>query len=52
MLTASGDVTDDAALVEAMGIRVKLYMGAYDNIKLTTPADLALAEALWQRKEG
>jgi len=49
---ASGDVTDDAALVEILGIRVKLYMGAYDNIKLTTPADLALAEAMWQRKEG
>lgn len=48
----TGDVTDDAALVEAMGIRVKLYMGTYDNIKLTTPADLTLAEALWQRKEG
>ena len=48
----SGEVTDDAALVEALGIRVKLYMGSYDNIKLTTPADLALAEALWQRKEG
>jgi 2-C-methyl-D-erythritol 4-phosphate cytidylyltransferase len=49
---AIGDVTDDAALVEALGTRVKLYMGAYDNIKLTTPADLALAEALWQQKEG
>ncbi|RJO60443.1 MAG: 2-C-methyl-D-erythritol 4-phosphate cytidylyltransferase [Dehalococcoidia bacterium] len=49
---ASGDVTDDAALVEAIGIRVKLYMGAYDNIKLTTPADLNLVEALWLRKEG
>jgi 2-C-methyl-D-erythritol 4-phosphate cytidylyltransferase len=49
---ANGDVTDDAALVEALGIRVKLYMGAYDNIKLTTPADLALAEVLWWRKES
>jgi 2-C-methyl-D-erythritol 4-phosphate cytidylyltransferase len=49
---ASGDVTDDAALVEALGCGVRLYMGAYDNIKLTTPADLALAEALWQQKEG
>jgi len=47
---AAGDFTDDAALVETLGIRVKLYMGAYDNIKLTTPADLALAEALWQRR--
>jgi len=48
---ASGDVTDDAALVEALGICVKLYMGSYDNIKLTTPSDLALTEALLQRKE-
>lgn len=49
---AAGEVTDDAALVEAAGARVKLYMGAYDNIKLTTRADLALAETLWRRKEG
>jgi len=49
---ATGDVTDDAALVEALGYDVKLYMGAYDNIKLTTPSDLTLAETLWQRKEG
>jgi 2-C-methyl-D-erythritol 4-phosphate cytidylyltransferase len=49
---ASSDVTDDAALVEALGVSVKLYMGAYDNIKLTTPADMILAQALWQQKEG
>ncbi len=47
---ATGDVTDDASLVEAAGCSVKLYMGAYDNIKLTTKADLVLAEALWQRR--
>ena len=40
------DVTDDAAAVEQSGHRVKLYMGAYDNIKITTPSDLALAEVL------
>jgi 2-C-methyl-D-erythritol 4-phosphate cytidylyltransferase len=44
------DVTDDAALVESLGVRVKLYTGAYDNIKLTTPADLVTAEMLWQRR--
>jgi 2-C-methyl-D-erythritol 4-phosphate cytidylyltransferase len=44
------DVTDDAALVETLGVRVKLYSWAYDNIKLTTPADLATAEMLWQRR--
>jgi 2-C-methyl-D-erythritol 4-phosphate cytidylyltransferase len=48
---ANGDVTDDASLVEQLGYKVKLYMGAYDNIKITTPEDLALAEVLWQKHE-
>jgi 2-C-methyl-D-erythritol 4-phosphate cytidylyltransferase len=41
-----GDVTDDAMLVEQTGVKVKLYMGAYENIKLTTPRDLSIAEML------
>lgn len=45
-----GDVTDDATLVEALGVRVKIYMGSYNNIKLTTPADLVLAQTLFQQK--
>ncbi len=48
---ANGDVTDDATLVEQAGYRVKLYMGSYDNIKVTTPDDLALAELLWRKYE-
>ena len=48
---ASGDATDDAALVEKAGYKVKLYAGAYDNIKITTPIDLAAAEVLWQKYE-
>ncbi len=40
------NVTDDAMMVERLGYRVKLYMGAYHNIKLTTPEDLALAEII------
>jgi 2-C-methyl-D-erythritol 4-phosphate cytidylyltransferase len=47
---ASGDVTDDASLVEKLGHRVKLYSGSYDNIKVTTPADLALAEIILKRR--
>jgi len=47
---AKGEVTDDASLVEQLGYRVKLYMGSYDNIKITTPDDLALAEILWQKR--
>ena len=43
------EVTDDASLVEQLGYRVKLYMGAYDNIKITTPSDLALAEVLLKK---
>ena len=46
---AKGEVTDDASLVEQLGYKVKLYMGSYDNIKITTPDDLALAEVLWQK---
>jgi len=48
---ATGDVTDDAALVEKTGYKVKLYMGSYDNIKITTPDDLAVAEALVKKHE-
>ncbi len=47
---AKQEVTDDATLVEQLGYRVKLYMGSYDNIKITTPNDLVLAEVLWQKR--
>ncbi|MFC1949629.1 2-C-methyl-D-erythritol 4-phosphate cytidylyltransferase [Chloroflexota bacterium] len=40
------DVTDDARAVERLGYRVKLYMGSYENIKITTADDLAIAEVL------
>ena len=40
------EVTDDASLVEQAGYKVKLYMGSYDNIKVTTNHDLLVAEAL------
>jgi 2-C-methyl-D-erythritol 4-phosphate cytidylyltransferase len=38
------EVTDDATLAERLGYEVKLYMGSYQNMKITTPEDLALAE--------
>jgi 2-C-methyl-D-erythritol 4-phosphate cytidylyltransferase len=44
-----GEVTDDASLVEGLGYKVKLYMGSYDNIKITSPHDLALAEVLLKK---
>ena len=49
---ASGgnDATDDASLVERAGHRVKVFMGAYENIKVTTPEDLPLAELFLRRR--
>jgi 2-C-methyl-D-erythritol 4-phosphate cytidylyltransferase len=41
-----GEVTDDASLAEKLGYKVKLYMGSYDNIKITTTNDMLVAEAL------
>ena len=44
------EVTDDASLVEQLGYKVKLYMGAYDNIKITNPDDLAFAGVLLKKR--
>ncbi|NWF57384.1 MAG: 2-C-methyl-D-erythritol 4-phosphate cytidylyltransferase [Syntrophaceae bacterium] len=38
--------TDDAMLVERLGIPVKVIEGSRFNFKITTPEDLVLAEAL------
>ena len=38
--------TDDAMLVERLGGRVKMVMGSYRNIKITTPEDIVLAGQL------
>ena len=40
------DATDDAALVELIEEPVRLVMGSRENVKVTTPEDLALVEAL------
>ena len=40
------EVTDDAALLERCGHGVTVVPGEADNLKITTPADLLLAEAL------
>jgi 2-C-methyl-D-erythritol 4-phosphate cytidylyltransferase len=42
----SSAFTDDASVVEAMGVKVALTPGNRENIKLTTPFDLKVAEAL------
>lgn len=42
--------TDDATLVERTGGTVRVIMGSYENIKITTPEDLILAEELLKRR--
>ena len=51
--SAAGDaVTDEAMAMERLGLKPMLVEGAEDNIKVTTPADLALAEFLLARLDG
>lgn len=51
-LEASGeDVTDDTAAYEKYIGRVYLYEGSYENIKITTPEDMAVAEAIIKRRK-
>ena len=41
---AAGRYTDDAALMEAAGFPVRLVMGSYENVKITSPEDLTMAQ--------
>lgn len=43
-------VTDDAQAVERLGLHPRLVEGREDNLKVTTPSDLALAEFLLERR--
>ena len=40
------EATDDTALAEHYGYKVRIVEGSYSNIKITTPEDIAIAEAL------
>ena len=42
------DFTDDSSMVEKLGLPVKIFMGSYSNLKITTQEDLALAQMLLQ----
>lgn len=46
------EVTDDAMLMERMGIPVKVVHGSDENIKITTPQDLEYAEFLLEKNEN
>jgi 2-C-methyl-D-erythritol 4-phosphate cytidylyltransferase len=42
--------TDDATLVERAGSRIRVIMGSYENIKITTAEDLLFAEEILKRR--
>lgn len=44
--------TDEAALVEHIGVRSRIVEGSYDNIKITTPEDLDLAGLIYERLQS
>ena len=46
---AKSTVTDEASAVEALGLRPRLVTGSRDNVKVTFPEDLAIAEAILAR---
>jgi 2-C-methyl-D-erythritol 4-phosphate cytidylyltransferase len=41
--------TDEAALVERLGVKIRIVEGSYDNIKITTPEDLELGQLIFDR---
>lgn len=50
-LEDGADLTDDCAAVERLGMKVMLTPGSGENLKLTTPADLAYAQAIMEARE-
>ena len=51
-VTGGKTYTDDCAAVEAIGVRAYLSRGNEENIKITTPPDLYLAEAIQRNRSG
>lgn len=51
-MNCDGTFTDDAAMVESIGHPVKVFMGSYRNLKITTPEDLAMAEIFLRSRNG
>ena len=44
-------VTDEAGAIEQMGLRPRLVAGSRDNLKVTYPEDMAIAEAILRRRQ-
>ncbi len=48
-LSRCADATDEAAAIEQMGLRPRLVLGSRQNLKVTYPEDVAIAEAILAR---
>jgi len=44
--------TDEAALLEGIGVAVRVVLGDYGNLKITTPDDVVLAEAILRKRSA
>lgn len=49
-LPDDASITDDASVAERAGHQISLFEGTYENIKITTPEDMIIAEALFKQK--
>ena len=48
---ARGLVTDEASAIEQLGLKPRLVAGSRENLKVTWPEDLAMAEAILRRRQ-
>ncbi len=48
----NAEITDDCSAVERLGKKVYLVDGSYENIKITTPIDYAIAEKILDLRDG
>ena len=46
----TAEATDDAMMVEAMGHQVLMFLGSYENLKVTTPEDMVVIEAVLRER--
>ena len=51
-VAAKEELTDDCSAAEKFGLNVVITPGSDENLKVTTPTDLILAEALLKRREN
>jgi 2-C-methyl-D-erythritol 4-phosphate cytidylyltransferase len=49
-LAGSADATDESSAVERMGLKPRLVTGSRENLKVTWPEDIAIAEAILARR--